>query len=341
MVETVSDYDFELPDSLVARYPSSVRDGSRLMIVDRSTKEITHRRFWELPDLLSSADLLVNNDSRVLKARLVTRKQDTGGQVELLLVEPAPTGSWKAMAQSSKRIREGMELYCCDGTALVVEEVIGDGFLHVRLPESAEVLCERLGELPLPPYLRREADSSDEERYQTVYAHPEKSGSVAAPTAGLHFTERVFEALRKKGIASTSLTLHVGPGTFLPVRSESLDDHVMHGEQYQVSAESAALIRDTKEGGGRIVAVGTTSVRTLESLREPLSAETGTTRLFVRPGHSFRNVDAMITNFHLPKSTLLMLVSAFAGRSLIREAYTCAIRENYRFYSYGDAMLIV
>lgn len=330
-----ADFDFELPDEAIARYPAERRDASRLMVVDRSDRSITHHRFSDLPALLAAGDLLVANDSRVLKARLRTYKVETGGKVDLLLVAPIGDGRWRAMATGARALRPGMRLQVGQSPIEVVENE-GDGFVVVELSEPVDVLTQRSGSMPLPPYLGRDAEPLDDERYQTVFARADHARSVAAPTAGLHFTDHLLQQLAAREIQRAFVTLDVGPGTFMPVRGETLDEHVMHTETFAIPPGTVAAI----ESARRVVAVGTTVVRTLESCAK-LEAGPGETALFIQPGFEFRYVQAMLTNFHLPRSTLLMLVSAFAERELILEAYRTAVAEGYRFFSYGDAMLIV
>ena len=353
----VSDFDFELPTELIAQHPSPERDGSRLMVLDRQSGACGHRRFLDLVDLLAPGDVLVMNDSRVIPARLLGCKVDSPGRVELLLLEESQPGCWWAMVRPGKRIRPGMFLrFGEEASGTMVCEVLeknAEGQIRVRWeqPESFWSSLQRLGRIPLPPYIERgEAGASreDDSRYQTVYA--QNAGSVAAPTAGLHFTERVLEALRAKGVRLCRVTLHVGAGTFLPVKADRVSDHVMHEERYELGEETAAALREAKASGRRVIAVGTTSLRTLETVAlqgdGPVQAGSGRTRIFVHPPYRFRMVDALLTNFHLPRSTLMMLVSAFAdpggtgGRERILAAYAEAIRERYRFFSYGDAMFL-
>ncbi len=331
-----ADFDFALPDSAVARYPAERRTDSRLLVLDRASGAITHRRFAELPELLAGGDLLVTNDTRVLPARLTATKP-TGGKVELLLVAPVGDGRWRAMATGAKRLRPGMALTLVDGRQVTIDASEGGGFVIVALPESAEPLCEAVGRMPLPPYLGRDAEPLDRERYQTVFAKLEGARSVAAPTAGLHFDDAMLASLRSAGVERAAITLDVGPGTFLPVRTDRLEDHEMHEERFAVPEAAATAIRAAT---GRTIAVGTTVMRTLETL-ETIEAGEGATRLFISPGFAFRHVDAMITNFHLPRSTLLMLVCAFAGTEAVLAAYAEAVNDGYRFYSYGDAMLVI
>ncbi len=344
-----SDFDFELPPEQVASRPATERDGSRLLVLDRATGRRTHRRFREITEVLRAGDLLVFNDSRVIPARLWARKADTGGRVELLLVESAsgsgPTSPrephrWWALARSSKGLREGqaLELEAQPGARVWVDGVQGK---QVRVASEADLLqvALRHGQMPLPPYIGRDADPEDAKRYQTVYA--KELGSVAAPTAGLHFTESLLERLRDLGVEQAFLTLHVGPGTFLPVESERIEAHRMHAERFVLPPPVVDAIHRTRRRGGRVFAVGTTVTRVLESFDAQLEPGPGSTSLFIRPGHRFRWVDALVTNFHLPQSTLLMLVAAFAGRDLVLDTYREAVREGYRFYSYGDSMCIL
>ncbi len=342
---SLSTFDYELPESLVAQEPLPERDASRLMLLPRAGGAARDLRFRDLPDLLSPGDLLVLNDTRVLPARLLGRKA-SGGRCELLLVEPlaeAPAGRWRALGQSSKPLRAGTRL--AFGTlGATVDAVEGDGFLAVRFDRGGADLERALdaeGRVPLPPYIRRPPGPADRERYQTVVARV--PGSVAAPTAGLHFTEALLARAEARGVRLASVTLHVGPGTFLPVRSDDVESHRMHSERYQVPARTAQEFAACRARGGRVVAVGTTAVRTLESAFDggALRAGAGRTDLFVRPGYAFRAVDALVTNFHLPRSTLLMLVCAFGGTERVLAAYREAVSAGYRFFSYGDAMLLV
>lgn len=340
----LSDLDYELPSTLVAQEPLPRRDASRLLVVDVPSGTLEHRRFNELPTLLPRS-LFVFNDTRVFPARLVGRKA-TGGKVELLLLAKTPSGddTWRAMGRSSKGLRVGMKLSLCDDRLSArVLDVRDDGELEVALRGDRDVdaLIEEAGRVPLPPYIRREAGENDRERYQTVYAR--RSGAVAAPTAGLHFTEGTLRALQEAGHETAYVTLHVGPGTFRPVQADTLDQHRMHQEAYDVSTGTADAIQRAQGEGRAVVAVGTTVVRTLEASADStgrVAAGMGTTRLFIRPPYRPRVVDHLVTNFHLPRSTLLALVMALAGVDLTRRAYQAAIEARYRFYSYGDAMLI-
>ncbi len=340
----LSDFDYELPERLVAQEPVTPRDASRLLVL-RPRGEPEDRRFAELDALLSPGDLLVLNDTKVIPARLVGRKE-TGGRAELLLCEPleGPAGRrWRVMGQSSKPIREDSVL-SFDGLAARVLAAEGDGFYVVDLDcggADLESALERAGRVPLPPYVRREPDEIDRERYQTIWARA--PGSAAAPTAGLHFTKDLLARLDARGVRRTTLTLHVGPGTFLPVRTESVEEHHMHPERYEVPDAVAAEIEACRARRGRVVAVGTTTVRALESAVRggTITPGCGSTTLFIRPGHEFRAVDALVTNFHLPRSTLLMLVAAFGGRERVLSAYRLAVSRGYRFFSYGDATLLL
>jgi len=340
----ISDLDYDLPAELIAQEPLAKRDASRLLVLDVAATKVEDHLFTELPGLLPPS-LFVFNDTRVFPARLLGHKA-TGGRVELLLLEKARGGAdrWRAMGRSSKGLRPGMELSLCDGrlTARVVR-TLDHGQLEVDLRAEGEVdaLIEEMGDVPLPPYIRRAAGEVDRTRYQTVYAR--KSGAVAAPTAGLHFTDSSLGALEEAGHRAAYVTLHVGPGTFQPVQVGALDEHEMHEETYEVPGATVAAIDRARAEGRPVVAVGTTVVRTLESSVDaegnPLSG-IGATRLFIRPPYRFQVVDHLLTNFHLPRSTLLALVMAFAGVELTRRAYREAAERRYRFYSYGDAMLI-
>jgi S-adenosylmethionine:tRNA ribosyltransferase-isomerase len=353
-----ADFHYDLPPELIAQDPTSERDQSRLLILHRASRRTEHRRFTELLDFFQDGDVLVMNDSRVIPARLRGANPRTGGQFEILLLEENATNDWWAMLRPGKRARIGTEIFMSgtdpntrDITATVLA-TNADGHRRLRFrgtPDISAVL-DMLGEVPLPPYIRRSAapGAFDRERYQTVYAHT--AGSVAAPTAGLHFTEALLERIRARGVQTCFVTLHVGLGTFAPVKSETLAAHKMHEERYELGAATAGVIAVAKREKRRVIAVGTTSVRVLETVaaREGgITAGRGRTDIFIYPPYGFRVVDALLTNFHLPCSTLLMLVSAFAdpggvrGRDLILSAYAGAVRERYRFFSYGDAMLIL
>jgi S-adenosylmethionine:tRNA ribosyltransferase-isomerase len=345
----VDAFDFELPPELIAQQPSATRGGSRLLVLDRETGGIAHRRFDELGTLLRPGDLLVMNDTKVIPARLIGRKE-SGGRVELLLVEPVErderSAVWRCLIKASRKPAPGSRLRFDLRLSAELLDRDGGGW-RVRLRTSGDSLddeLERIGRPPLPPYIRRDdADESaeDRRRYQTVYAR--EPGAIAAPTAGLHFSEEQLERLEARGVRQGWLTLHVGLGTFRPVEVEQVEEHRMHEERYELPPSLARAVAETREAGGRVVAVGTTSVRTLEQQAADggrVEAGSGRSALFIYPGFGFRVVDAMITNFHLPRSTLLMLVSAFAGRERVLEAYRRAVAERYRFFSYGDAMWI-
>jgi len=340
----LTEYDFDLPQELIAQQPLSERSASRLLRLDRGNGQVAHQRFASLPDLLRAGDLLVRNETRVLPARLLGRKQ-SGGQVEVLLVRrlDAVSNVWRCMTRSSKPVRVGSQLEFPAGICGEVVDAEDDGQRLVRFSCTGDFLemLEQAGHMPLPPYIRREDHDFDKDRYQTVFAS--NPGAVAAPTAGLHFTEQTFAALAERNIDVCGVTLHVGPGTFLPVRTENLLEHRMHSEVYEIPSASAERINTARADGRRIVALGTTVTRTLEHAVNDqglLQAGQGETDLFIMPGFKFRMVDALITNFHLPKSTLLVLVSAFAGRDFVLEAYRQAVERGYRFFSYGDCMLI-
>jgi S-adenosylmethionine:tRNA ribosyltransferase-isomerase len=327
-----SELEYELPDDLIAQSPADPRDASRLMVVDVRRGTIAHHTFRDLPRFLLPGDALVLNETKVMPARLEAKKP-TGGEVELLFLRelgPDRGGAWEVLARPSKRLRPGIELLA-GGDRLEIVESLGDGHWAVSAPDVRGLL-ERSGRMPLPPYIRPTPET--ESRYQTVYARNE--GSAAAPTAGFHFTERVLEGAERAGARIASITLHVGVGTFMPVRTERLEEHVMHAERYSVPREAVRIV----EGSSRVVAAGTTVARTLETWATTGEAE-GKSELFVYPGYRWRSVDALLTNFHLPRSTLLAMVMSFGGEDLVREAYTTAVNERYRFYSFGDAMLLL
>jgi len=338
-----ADFDFHLPEELIAQTPLEKRDSSRLLIVDRKTGQFSDQHFDNIIDQLEPGDALVMNNTRVLPARLYGTKPETGGHVELLLLKNTQGDFWEVLAKPAKRLRVGAHVSFGDGrlTATVTEELEHGGRI-VRFDYQGiflEVL-ESLGEMPLPPYIHEKLE--DRERYQTVYA--KENGSAAAPTAGLHFTEELLDKIGAKGIKLVYLTLHVGLGTFRPVSVDNLEEHEMHSEFYSLSEEAAETLRQVKANGHRVVAVGTTSIRTLETIGSKfdgqIQADSGWTTIFIKPGYQWKIVDAFSTNFHLPKSTLVMLVSAFAGRQLTLQAYEHAIAEYYRFFSFGDAMFI-
>lgn len=334
----LSDFDYELPESQIAQEPPKTRDGGKLLYLPRVEGDVRYHQIVDLPELLPVDSLVIVNDSRVIPARIEARRQ-TGGSVEILLLEPLAEQKWWAIVNSSKAPKKD-ELLLIEkagqviGEAKVLSEVV-KGRAEISFDRS---LIEKAGAMPLPPYIKRPANTADAERYQTVYSKDE--GSVAAPTAGLHFTDELLARVQDRGIEVKRVTLHVGPGTFMPVRHDNPDEHQMEEERYTLSEETADAIAKAKAEGRKVIAVGTTVVRTLESSEG--KAGSGRTRLFIRPGrHLFKVVDGLMTNFHLPKSTLLMLVSAFATRERVLDAYQKALDARYRFYSYGDAMLIL
>jgi S-adenosylmethionine:tRNA ribosyltransferase-isomerase len=336
----LDDFDYELPQELIAQVPASERAASRLLHLDGRSGAVTDLRFRDIVRLMRHGDVMVFNDTRVIKARLTGRKR-SGGRIEVLVERVLSADEVLAQVRASHPPREGGTLILADAVEATVVGREGE-FFRIRFSECEDVpaLLDRYGMVPLPPYIAHAPDATDEERYQTVYArHP---GAVAAPTAGLHFDAEVMQALREAGVGIAYLTLHVGAGTFQPVRVQDLSQHEMHSEWYHVPAATAEAVERARVAGGRVVAVGTTSLRALETAAASgaLRAGYGETRLFVMPGYRFRIVDRLVTNFHLPRSTLLMLVSAFGGMDNIRRAYQHAIRQRYRFYSYGDAMLI-
>lgn len=338
-----NDFDFDLPEELIAQTPLEQRDASKLLVLNRQKQTMLDTQFHSIIDQLKAGDALVMNNTRVLPARLYGQKPDTHGHVEFLLLKNIQEKQWEVLAKPAKRLKVGARVSFGDGrlTATVVKELEHGG----RIVEFdyqgifLEVL-ESLGEMPLPPYIHEKLE--DKERYQTVYA--KENGSAAAPTAGLHFTPELLAAIEAKGVKLVYLTLHVGLGTFRPVSVDNIEEHDMHSEFYQLSEEAAQTLNEVKRQGGRIIAVGTTSIRTLETIGSKydgqLKAESGWTNIFIKPGYQFKVVDAFSTNFHLPKSTLVMLVAAFAGREFTLDAYQHAVQEGYRFFSFGDAMFI-
>ena len=342
-----SDFDYHLPADLIAQTPVEPRDSSRLLVLRRSTGSMEHRSFRDLPEYLDPGDVLVMNDSRVLPGRLLGTREGTGGRVEFLLLRRIGPGLWKAVGRPSRSLRPGVRARIPrpghEDLGVEVLEADRGSVRMIRL--SSEEGLERWGRVPLPPYIHTRLD--DPERYQTVYAR--EPGSAAAPTAGLHFTRQLLDRLRARGVGLVFVTLHVGLDTFAPVRADDPAAHPIHGEYFEVGESAARMLRDARAAGRRVVAVGTTSVRVLEQValgldgREPeeLSATSGWAGLYILPGHRFRLVDAMVTNFHLPRTTLLMLVSAFAGRDEVLTAYRQAIAREYRFYSFGDAMMVL
>jgi len=354
-----ADFRYDLPLELIAQQPAANRDGSRLMVLSRKTGKIEHRKFVDLLEFLQPGDVLVLNNSRVIPARLHGRNLKTGGQFEILLLEENSTNDWWAMMRPGKRAQPGTRIQLLDksgSTTNFVAEVVdinAEGHRRLRFSETKNIFQEldALGEMPLPPYIERHGEiATDKERYQTVFSKP--AGSVAAPTAGLHFTPEILEKIRALGVKICFITLHVGAGTFLPVKVENIAEHKMHSERFEIGEETVSAVNEAKKFGRRVIAVGTTATRTLESVARlnagKLNIHAGKTDIFLFPPAEFQIVDALLTNFHLPESTLLMLVSAYAspgekdrGRGLILSAYAEAIRERYRFFSYGDAMLIL
>ncbi|MEP0806306.1 MAG: tRNA preQ1(34) S-adenosylmethionine ribosyltransferase-isomerase QueA [Chloroflexota bacterium] len=333
-----SDFDYRLPEASIAQTPAEPRDSSRLLVLHRETGRLEHRIFRDVGEYLRPGDLLVLNQTRVIPARLYARKE-TGGRVELLLLRRRDSVTWEALV-GGKGLRVGRKVKVEEGPAAEVVEMLNGSERLIRFSEPIEPYFPKVGHVPLPPYIHEEL--KDPERYQTVYAR--EPGSAAAPTAGLHFTPGLLEQVQAQGVRIAYVTLHVGLDTFAPVTEDNPTEHKIHTEWCELPQQTADLINQTRAAGGRVIAVGTTSVRTLETAadrRLPITSYSGTTSLYILPGYQFKLVDAMITNFHLPKSTLLMLVSAFAGRETILRAYETAVREGYRFYSFGDAMLIL
>jgi len=339
-------FDYELPSELIAQHPPDRRELARMMVLHRETGLIEHKQITDIVDYLHAPDVLVLNNTKVIPARVFGHKESSGGKVELLLLDETTPGEWKVLMKTSRRPKVGDALVLCSGKAratLLYDGEQGEAVLKITSERPFMEILDEEGVPPLPPYIARKEQSreqieTDKERYQTVYAA--EPGAAAAPTAGLHFTAELLETLGEQGIGKAELTLHVGLGTFRPVSAEIITDHEMHHERYAVSEQAALTISDARENGGRVIAVGSTSVRTLESLPMIEKSE-GSTNIFIYPPYEFKNVDAILTNFHLPKSTLLMMMSAFAGRELILKAYKTAVQRNYRFFSYGDCMLIL
>ena len=337
----LSDFDYELPEELIAQTPVEPRNASRLMVLDPIKKTIEHRHFFELQQFLSPGDTLIFNDTRVIPARLIGRKEPTGARVEVLLLRRIEGDTWETLVKPGKKALHGTTIRFSDEISCEItgHTDFGGRLVTFHYQGIFEEILDRLGETPLPPYIHEELE--DRERYQTVYCR--ESGSAAAPTAGLHFTPEQMDELKRFGVNLGFLTLHVGLGTFRPVKVERIEEHVMHSEYYSIGEDTARLIRETKAAGKRVVAVGTTSIRTLESAavgKNEVYGKSGETNIFIYPGYDFKIVDAVVTNFHLPKSTLIMLISAFAGREFTLEAYREAVKEKYRFFSFGDAMFI-
>lgn len=337
-----SDFDFYLPEELIAQHPLEKRDYSRLMVLDKATGEIEHKHFYNVIDYLNSGDTLVLNNTRVMPARLIGEKNETGGKIEFLLLKRIEGDKWECLAKPGKRAKIGTEFTFGEGKLKckvvdIVEE--GNRIIEFSYDGIFEQVLDELGEMPLPPYITERLD--DRERYQTVYS--KEQGSAAAPTAGLHFTKELLEQVKEKGVNIAYVTLHVGLGTFRPVKVDDVNEHVMHSEFYHLEEEDAKIINETKKRGNKIISVGTTSTRTLETIGDEngfVKAQSGWTNIFIYPGYEFKVVDKLITNFHLPESTLIMLVSALAGKEKVMNAYNEAVKERYRFFSFGDSMII-
>ena len=340
----LTDYDYDLPEALIAQQPCPQRDGSRLMVVDRGARKIYHTQFSQIGEFLPDRSLLVINNTKVIPARLIGRKLSTGGKIEVLLTRQKGKNTWEALLKPGRRVTHGTRLVFGEGDLtgkVLAKSPLGLYTVRFKYDGDFEEILARVGRVPLPPYIKREPNHADKEEYQCVYA--KEAGAIAAPTAGLHFTLDLMDKLKRGGIHQVPLTLHVGLGTFQPVKEADIEMHKMHSEYFELSQSSANQINAAKGDGRKIVAVGTTSVRALETVASDCSVNRyqGYTDIFIYPGYQFKVVDALVTNFHLPKSTLLMLVSAFAGHEFIFEAYQEAIAQKYRFYSYGDAMLIL
>jgi len=364
----IDQFDYHLPEELIAQKPEEKRDNSRLMVIHRKTGEIEHKHFYDILDYFNENDCLVMNNSKVIPARLYGIKKQTGAKVEFLLIKRTKEQKvWEVIAKPSRRLKLGDVVDFANGSAMFEAEITGsgeDGVLYATFSCEGDFLerLDEIGKMPLPPYIKRESDNEDKDRYQTVYSS--EAGSVAAPTAGLHFTQELLDKARAKGVNIAFVTLHVGIGTFRPVKTDNIEDHKMHFEEYSISPETAEMINNTKRAGGKVVCVGTTSVRTIESAVKvdsdgkaiefvndssvvdsnkyyEIKSEAGNTGIFIYPGFEFKMTDGLITNFHLPKSTLMMLISAFYNREDILKAYEIAVNEKYRFFSYGDAMIML
>jgi len=338
-----SDFFYDLPEELIAQDPLEDRTASRLLVLNRETGAIEHKIFSDVIDYLNEGDCLVINNTRVIPARLIGEKEDTGGKVEVLLLKRRANDVWETLVKPGKKLKPGAKITFGDGRLRAeVLEVVEEGNRLVKFHYEGifEEILDSLGEMPLPPYITHKLE--DKEMYQTVYA--KYDGSAAAPTAGLHFTKELLSKIEEKGIKIASITLHVGLGTFRPVKVDDVNNHHMHTEWYEVNAEAADIINETKRNGGRVICVGTTSCRTIESVADEngyMKAKTGETDIFIYPGYKFKVMDGLITNFHLPESTLVMLVSAFAGKENVLSAYETAVKEKYRFFSFGDAMILI
>ncbi|MGM0368807.1 MAG: tRNA preQ1(34) S-adenosylmethionine ribosyltransferase-isomerase QueA [Bacillota bacterium] len=339
----VEEFDFDLPEELIAQKPVEPRDESNLLVVNRDGEQLEDKIFKEIIDYFEPGDTLVRNNTKVIPARLFGEKEETGGKVEFLLLNQLELDRWEVLVKANGKVRVDTTIVFGEGKLQAeIKDVtdFGGRIVEFEYQGVFEEILDELGNTPLPPYITRELDEAD--KYQTVYA--EKRGSAAAPTAGLHFTDRLLERLTEKGVNIVDITLHVGLGTFRPVKVEDITEHDMHSEYYEVSSETAKTINETKENGNKIFAVGTTTTRTLETVADEgghIEADKGWTDIFIYPGYQFKIIDALITNFHLPESTLIMLVSAFAGKELTMQAYQSAVEKEYRFYSFGDGMLLI
>ena len=339
----VEEFDFDLPEELIAQKPAEPRDESNLLVVDKEKGELEDKVFKEIVDCFNPGDTLVRNNTKVIPARLFGKKKETGGKVEVLLLNQNELDTWEVLVKANGKVKVDTTIVFGDGKLEAeVKDItdFGGRIVEFEYEGIFEEILDELGNMPLPPYITRELEEPD--KYQTVYA--EKRGAAAAPTAGLHFTDRVLSQLENKGVNIVDITLHVGLGTFRPVRVEEIEEHDMHSEYYEVSPEAAEVINQTKEAGNKVFAVGTTTTRTLETVADDdgyIKSDKGWTDIFIYPGYEFKNIDALITNFHLPESTLIMLVSAFAGKELTMRAYEHAVAEEYRFYSFGDGMLLI
>ncbi|MGD9580533.1 MAG: tRNA preQ1(34) S-adenosylmethionine ribosyltransferase-isomerase QueA [Vampirovibrionia bacterium] len=341
----VEDFNYHLPPEMIAQHPSEKRDNSKMMVINRENKTITHKYFKDITDYITTDDLIIINNTKVIPARVFGQK-DTGANIEIFLIQSLNHTTWQCLLRPQKRIKPGIKIYLKDNQFITVEKQDAENKWIIKTPEDFENQLNSLGNMPLPPYIKREKENiykeEDKNRYQTVYA--KIPGAVAAPTAGLHFTPEIINTLKNKGTKFAEVTLHVGLGTFKPVQCENIQDHIMHEEFYTISKETAELIDKQKKEGKRIIPIGTTSIRTLETVAKnnngQIKADSGWSNIFIYPGFNFNVTDACITNFHLPKSTLIMLISALASKELVFKAYEEAIKEKYRFYSYGDCMLI-
>lgn len=338
----VSDFDFYLPEELIAQHPLEKRDASKLMVLDKKTGSIEHKSFHDVIEYLNEGDTLVLNNTRVMPARLIGEKEETGGKIEFLLLKRVEGDKWECLAKPGKKAKIGQRFTFGEGKLKcevvdIVEE--GNRIIEFSYDGIFEQVLDELGEMPLPPYITEKLD--DRERYQTVYS--KEKGSAAAPTAGLHFTEELLNEIKKKGVNIAYLTLHVGLGTFRPVKVDDINEHIMHSEYYHLDKENADIINETKKRGNKVIAVGTTSTRTLETIGDEngfVREQSGWTDIFIYPGYKYKVIDELITNFHLPESTLIMLVSALAGKENVMNAYNTAVKEEYRFFSFGDSMII-